>query len=73
MKLYPTVYDGDTVFITSANACCHCGLVHDFEALPRKKGEHAKMKVWVNKRATAALRRYRKEEYRAKLRAGGLL
>jgi len=73
VKLYPTVYDGDTVPITSKNACCHCGAVHHYEALPHKKGEHAKMKVWVDKRATAALRRHRRAEYREKLRAGGLL
>lgn len=56
--VYEQLYDGQwrEVHMQSfQNQCCHCGLVHDIKFRKLKRG--VKIRVSVNKRATAAVRR----------------
>ncbi len=59
---YYHVEDGEwfRVILDKVNReqCCECGLVHDTEF--RKVGNHIEWRSAVNKRATAAARRYKR-------------
>jgi len=70
---YKQIYDGDTVLVSGLVCCCHCGLTHKYVALPKKRGEKAKMKIFTHYRATAARRRWNRDKYRKRLRVEGLL
>lgn len=59
---YPRIKDGEGVDLKSGQifkfACCDCGLVHDM-VIVSGKGRNVGLAMKRNKRATAAMRRYK--------------
>lgn len=65
MKRYQAVDDGDILTynlpIELKIACCHCGLVHNYR-IQRRGARGIRMIATQDVRATAQLRRHRKDQ-----------